>query len=120
MSTTGTYVPPVLIDKNSEIQGFNDVSELQEQQFTVSKDSGGENRIVAPSSSDQNDIAVRGSTMASGAAQQAVVQFTLVFDSPAQQSRWYEFIRWLRSDPAIVGNTTAERLMDFIGQHSEI
>jgi hypothetical protein len=120
MSTTGSYVPPVLIDRNTEIQGFNDVPELPEQQFSVSRDSDGEKRIVAPSSSDQNDIAVRGSTMANGAAQQAVVQFTIVFDNPAQQSRWYDFVRWLRSDPAIVGNTTAERLMDFIGQHSEI
>lgn len=120
LSTTGNYIPPVLIDKNTEIQGFNDVPELQQQEFTVSRDSDGEKRIVAPSSSDQNDIAVRGSTLATGAAQQAVVQFTLVFDNPGQQSRWYDFIRWLRSDPAVVGNTTAERLMDFIGQHTEI
>ena len=120
MSTTGSYVPPVLIPRESEIQGFNDVEELPQQQFVVSRDNDGEKRIIAPSSSDQNDIAVRGSTMATGAAQQAVVQFTIVFDNPAQQSRWYDFIRWLKSDPAIVGNTTAERLMDFIGQHSEI
>jgi hypothetical protein len=120
MSTSGSYVPPVLIDRNTEIQGFDDVPELRPQEFTVTRDSEGEKRIVAPSSSDQNDIAVRGSTMAAGAAQQAVVQFTLVFDNPAQQSRWYDFIRWLRSDVSIVGNTTAERLMDFIGQHSEI
>ena len=120
MSTSGSYVTPVLIPRDSEIQGFDDVAELQQQQFTVTRDNEGERRIVAPSSSDQNDIAIRGSTMANGAAQQAVVQFTIVFDNPSQQSRWYEFIRWLKSDPAIVGNTTAERLMDFIGQHSEI
>lgn len=120
MSTSGSYVTPVLIERNSEIQGFNDVPEIPEQQFNVSKDINGENRIIAPLSSDQNDIAIRGSTMANGAAQQAVVQFTIVFDNPAQQSRWYDFIRWLKSDSAVVGNTTAERLMDFIGQHTEI
>jgi len=120
LSVSGSYVPPVLIPRDTEIQGFNDVPELPQQQFVVAKDDEGEKRIVAPPSSDQNDIAVRGSTMATGAAQQAVVQFTIVFDNPAQQARWYEFVRWLRNDPAIVGNTTAERLMDFIGQHSEI
>lgn len=120
LSVSGSYVPPVLVPRQSEIGGFDDVAEIPEQNLVISRDVDGEKRIVAPPSSNQNDIAVRGSTMAAGAAQQAVVQFTIVFDNPAQQSRWYEFVRWLKNDPAIAGNTTAERLMDFIGQHTEI
>lgn len=44
----------------------------------------------------------------------AVVQYTLVFDSPEQQARWHSFVRWLRSDPATEGETTAEKLMYFL------
>jgi ParB-like chromosome segregation protein Spo0J len=113
LSVTKTYVPPIIIEKDEE--------EETQHQFTVKKDSSGEARIVAPSGVDQQDIAVRGFTAAEKAsAPQAVVQYTIVFDNPEQQARWYEFIRWLRNDPAVDGDTTASRLIDFIDQHIEI
>ena len=31
-----------------------------------------------------------------------------------QQRRWYDFLRWLRSDAEIDGDTTAERLIFFL------
>jgi hypothetical protein len=68
---------------------------------------------------DHNDIAIRGSTINSPSPQ-AVVQYTLVFDNTDQQAIWYDFIRWLRNDPAIVGSTTAERLVDFIQARTEV
>jgi ParB-like chromosome segregation protein Spo0J len=81
----------------------------------IEQDKDGENRIVAPSNLDHNDIATRGSTIAvPGAAPQAAVQYTLVFDNSDQQAVWYKFIKWLRSDPEFVGNTTAEKLISFI------
>ena len=87
----------------------------------VREDEDGERRIIAPSSEDHRELAVKGSTMtAAGNAPQAVVQYTIVFDNPQQQARWYEFVRWLRNDPAIAGNTTAEKLIDFVDQHIEI
>jgi hypothetical protein len=46
----------------------------------------------------------------------AVIQFTLVFDDSAQRDKWTKFIKWLRGDPGIDGETTAARLIDFIDQ----
>ena len=87
----------------------------------VREDEDGERRIVADDSVDHNDIATRGSTVTSqGAAPQAVVQYTLVFDDPDQQKRWYQFVRWLRSKSSYEGETTAEKLMAFVDAHSEV
>lgn len=119
LSSTGTYIPPVLISKPGDTEG--DDEEIPAPSFTVSRDSGGENRIVAPSSANQSDVAIRGSTVSGqGERPQAVVQYTIVFDNPDQQAKWYEFVRWLRNDAVVVGSTTAERLLDFIAQHTEI
>jgi ParB family chromosome partitioning protein len=87
----------------------------------VREDEDGERKIIASDDVDHNEIAIKGSTItAGGKSPQAVVQYTIVFDNPQQQSRWYEFIRWLRNDPAVAGNTTAEKLIDFIDQHIEV
>lgn len=87
----------------------------------VREDEDGERRIVADDSVDHNDIAIQGSTVTSqGAAPQAVVQYTLVFDDPDQQKRWYQFVRWLRGQPSYEGDTTAEKLMAFVDAHSEV
>jgi hypothetical protein len=84
----------------------------------VQKDGSGENRIVANSNLDHSDIATRGSTIAvPGSAPQAAVQYTIVFDNADQQALWYKFIKWLRSDPAVDGDTTAEKLINFIDPH---
>ena len=81
----------------------------------------GERRINAPSDMDHNEIAIKGSTVATPeAAPRAVVQYTIIFDQPEQQRRWYDFIRWLRTQPAYDGETTAGKLMSFIDSHSEI
>ena len=79
----------------------------------------GKSKIMVDKNLDQNSIATKGSTSVSSAPQ-AVVQYTIVFDNPQQQSRWYDFVRWLRANPSIDGNTTAERLMNFIDEHCEI
>ena len=84
----------------------------------VQKDDSGENRIVANSNLDHSDIATRGSTIAvPGSAPQAAVQYTIVFDNADQQALRYKFIKWLRSDPAVDGDTTAEKLINFIDPH---
>jgi hypothetical protein len=87
----------------------------------VKEDEDGEKRITAPSNVDHNEVAIKGSTVASPeTAPRAVVQYTIVFDAPEQQKRWYDFIKWLRSEPAYDGDTTASKLMSFIDSHSEI
>lgn len=65
-------------------------------------------------------IVTQGSTSTSSSgSSNASIQFTLVFDSSEQQSKWYSFLRWLKESPVYEGDTTSERLLDFIAQHSE-
>ena len=81
----------------------------------------GERHIVADDSVDHADIAVQGSTtVVPGAAPRAVVQYTIVFDDPEQQKRWYNFIRWLRNNPGYDGTTTGEKILAFVDAHSEV
>ncbi len=77
-------------------------------------------RIVPTGEVDSKSVAATGSTsIGQSGSQQAVVQYTLVFDGADQQKRWYDFVRWLRSDPGYDGNTTAERLMNFVEAHAD-
>jgi hypothetical protein len=70
---------------------------------------------------DTSTIVTQGSTSTgSSGVSNASIQFTLVFDSAEQQSKWYAFIKWLRESPVYDGDTTSERLFDFIAQHSEM
>lgn len=97
----GGYVPPV-IQQPAPV-------------LSVEEDEDGDRKIVAGRDVDHREVAVSGSTIAApGSAPQAVVQYTLVFDNPDQQRKWYEFIRWIRNDPGTDGNTTAEKLINFI------
>ena len=81
----------------------------------------GERQIVADDSVDHADVAVQGSTaIVPGAAPRAVVQYTIVFDDPEQQKRWYNFIRWLRNNPGYDGSTTGEKILAFVDTHSEV
>jgi len=92
--TSSEFVPPVMVE--------------QEQQETTP---------VIPKGNEMN-VAALGSTAIPGVKKpQAVVQYTIVFDSVEQQSRWYDFIKWLRSDPEIDGSTTAERLLYYLEAH---
>lgn len=74
--------------------------------------------IVAPEMTDNKEAITRGATSIGQAGAKAVVQYTLVFDTADQQRRWYDFVRWLRSDPGTDGNTTAERLLYFLDAHA--
>jgi len=67
---------------------------------------------------DQTDVAVRGATTSQSTGQKGVVQYTLIFDDADQQKRWYDFLRWLRLDPATDGETTARRLINFVEAHA--
>jgi len=73
-----------------------------------------------PSASLEN-IVTQGSTASgSSGVSNALVQYTLVFENPSQQSKWYAFMRWLRDNKQIQGDTTAERLMSFIDMTVEL
>ena len=95
--------------------------ELDRNMVNVTQTVDGKQHIEIRSGFDQNDAVKRGSTTVSpGSAPRAVVQCTIVFDDTTQQARWYEFLKWIKSDPAVVGVTTAEKLIDFINQHIEV
>lgn len=135
------FIPPVISDNSgngftSGSTKFDRYEDYEEEDYegpapsrpspdgnavSITQTGDGKQRIDIKPGMDQNDAVIRGSTtVAPGSAPQAVVQYTIVFDNTAQQARWYEFVKWLRSDPAIVGTTTAEKLIDFINQHIEI
>lgn len=92
--TSSEFVPPVLVNQN-------------EQQPLP----------VVPKGNEMNVVALGSTAIPSVKKPQAVVQYTIVFDSVDQQSRWYDFIKWLRSDPEIDGSTTAERLLNYLEAH---
>ena len=103
------YVAPVLLPR-SEPTVPNQV------QSTEMKSEP--SHIVAPEKVDTHEAITRGATSVGQGGAKAVVQYTLVFDSSDQQRRWYDFVRWLRSDPGTDGDTTAERLINFLDAHA--
>ena len=103
------YVPPVIVNPFDERPTNVAVQETDEGA-----------RLVPNSDVDNRKIATTGSTLigASG-IKNAIVQYSLVFDNVEQQTKWYSFIRWLRTDPAIDGDTTAEKLINFLDAHAD-
>ena len=85
----------------------------------VESNEDGENVMKTKSNVDAREVATRGSTAINSAGSQAIVQYTLVFDSPDQQKLWYDFVKFLRSSPVYEGTTTAERLIQFIEAHAD-
>jgi ParB-like chromosome segregation protein Spo0J len=76
--------------------------------------------VEAPEGIDTEDVVTRGATAASSSASgnaRAVVQYNLVFDDADQQRRWYDFLRWLRADAGTDGDTTAQKLVNFLEDH---
>lgn len=115
VTSSSSYIPPVIINPNDETP----LMPRNEKRYEIEESDDGEKRIVPVKGADHSDVAVRGATVSSpSAAPQAVVQYTIVFDSVDQQAKWYDFIRWLKSDPGTDGNTNAERLINFIQQHT--
>lgn len=74
----------------------------------------GEQRLTAPSTVDPARAATMGATASGSAGSRAVVQYTIVFDNPDQQKRWYDFLRWLRLHVGEPTSTTADRIVTFL------
>lgn len=111
-STESGYVPPVIISPMEETDP--DLSGMA----VDNSDQGP--RIVPSAPVDSRSVAALGSTSigASGSTK-ALVQYTVVFDNSDQQEKWYRFMRWLRSDPAIDGDTFGAKLINFIDAHAD-
>ena len=94
--TSSEFVPPVMTDEYEQ------------------------DEIPAVPKGSEANVATLGSTSIPGMKNpSAVVQYTIVFDSVEQQSRWYDYVKWLRSTPEIDGNPTAERLLNYLESHCE-
>lgn len=78
----------------------------------------GETEYSAPSSVNTSQAITQGAPSVVSNPTKAVVQYTLVFESAEQQRKWYDFIRWLKADAGYDGDTTAERLLNFIDSHA--
>lgn len=106
------YIPPVII---SPLQA----NEADLSGMAVDNSDQGP-RIVPSANVDSRSVAALGSTSigASGSSK-ALVQYTVVFDNSDQQEKWYRFMRWLRSDPAIDGDTFGAKLINFIDAHAD-
>lgn len=108
----GGYVAPELVGRTGEptIRPEVDSSDVEGP------------RLVAPTGTDERAAIVAGvggAISQNPNAKKAAVQYTLVFDDADQMGRWWEFIRFLRSSEVYVGETIAERLMDFIEAHGD-
>lgn len=118
------YVPPVTIDKpdrESLIGALKEPLKALADNVSIALSEDGEAKIEARPEVDAKTAITSGSTAVNAAGtDKAVVQYTLVFDNADQQRKWYTFVRWLRNDPGYDGDTTAERLMNFIDSHSNI
>jgi len=105
----GTYTPPVL-------QQF-DVPSTQPSPV-VTRDNLGETTLSAPPSVDTNTAITQGAPSVVNNQSKTIVQYTLVFDSADQQRKWYDFIRWLKADAGYDGETTTERILNFVDSHA--
>jgi hypothetical protein len=102
----GAYIPPVISDPTlaPTVTGLGESS-----------------RYNAPEGTDQKAAVTGGSTVTGQAGtKQAVFSYNIVFDNSDQMSRWWDFIKWLRSQPAYDGETITEKLVSFIDAHSEV
>lgn len=79
----------------------------------------GETMLTAPEGTDIQQAVTQGAPSVVANGSKTIVQYTLVFDSPEQQRKWYDFIRWLKSDPGTDGDTTAERVLNFVDAHAD-
>jgi len=107
----GGYTPAVIV---------NPFQAADDERIVETKNENDEIDYVATDSVDKEEAITRGSTAVGvRGGERAIVQYTLVFDNAVQQKRWYDFIRYLRNDPAYVGETTASKLIDFIDTNAE-
>lgn len=109
-----TYTPPVM--RNLDDTTMPPVASPVTPIVTTRTD--GETELVAPSSVNTSQAITQGAPSVVSNPTKAVVQYTLVFESAEQQRKWYDFIRWLKADAGYDGDTTAERLLNFIDSHA--
>lgn len=105
----GGYIPPVLTDPTLAPTVTAPTADTEPA------------RYEAPKSIDQSAAVTGGSTTTGQAGtKQAVFSYSIVFDDSTQMSRWWDFVKWLRAQPAYDGDTISAKLVSFIDAHSEV
>lgn len=122
MATPGVYEQPILRDYDGLAASTTSLPEPrlnQPENIVTTREENGDVTINAAAGTDLRTAITQGSgAVGAGGNTKSVVQYTLVFDDAQQQRVWYDFLRWLRNDTANTGETTAEKLIDFIQQHT--
>lgn len=113
--TESVYVPPVIV---SPVVPMPSNTPVESPVVTVRED--GETQLSAPVGTNLSQAITQGSPSIVANPVKSIVQYTLVFDSAEQQRKWYDFIRWLKADAGYDGETTAERLLNFIDSHADV
>ena len=63
-------------------------------------------------------LITQGATVTNSAGAKTNIQYTLVFNDAEQQSKWYAFLRYLKSHPDFAGlPTTSAQVIAFLGRH---
>jgi hypothetical protein len=79
---------------------------------------------VVPETADEEtlkSLVTQGATATNSAGAKAVIQYTMVFNDAEQQSEWYAFLRYLKSNPTYSDlPTTASQITAFIKQNITI
>jgi ParB-like chromosome segregation protein Spo0J len=116
LQSTGEYVTPSISEPvNNPFVSTAERAQDVEAQMRLAREVA-----AKKSETNQTDLATRGATVIPhGSAPQAVVQYTIVFDNPDQQSTWYDFMRWLRANESISGTTNGEKLSNFASEFIE-
>jgi hypothetical protein len=120
IATPGVYEQPILRDIDELSESTTSLPSYNSpQNIVTTREENGDVTINAAQGTDIKTAITQGSgAVGAGGNSKSIVQYTLVFDDAAQQRKWYDFLRWLRSDTAVAGETTAEKLIDFIEQHT--
>lgn len=101
------YVPPVIVNPEPE------------KPKQIESNNPEARRLDAPKGLDQEQAVTSGASQSFRNAPNVVVQYNLVFDDQGQQRRFYDFLKWLRSDPGNDGESTAEKLILFLEGHAD-
>ena len=67
---------------------------------------------------EEQNMMTAGFGAAAGANDRMRAQTTAISNAE-EQAKWYSFLRWLKSHPSFSGETTSERLINFIDNYIE-
>lgn len=103
-SDLGQYDDPLLADLLSDLDGL---------EHTGYDDRDLSRLLAKIEAQSQRDLDAEGED-SRGLGGEAIVSYTLVFDSSGQQNRWYAYLKWLRQTRP--GDTIGERIYDHLGE----